>query len=396
VFFIKFKIMKSKKVISLFLGSLIVLFSLNVGVATAAEFRFAKEGQNININEGETVENLYTAGNIISINGEVKKDLYTAGNVITLESDVENNFAGVGGNITISGNVGNNVHIAGGTVIVQGEVAGDLFVAGGNVLLTNTATVGGDLVVGGGTVDIEGQVAGNVYVGGGKVSINSKIGGETKIMADSLKIGGSAEIAKGLKYTSPEKAEISEDAKILGKIDFNQRDTSKSRESSVAGGAFGVLVTLLVLNIATCIIVGFVLVYFFNRFLKNVTGEGLNNVWRSMGVGFAVVFLVPFLVVFFAISIIGLYLAGLLLLLYILLLTISFIIASIILGSLVLKVLKKKEEYEIGWQEVVVGVILMKIISFIPFVGWLFWAVFVLIAIGAVSKLVHGSVMKNK
>ncbi len=388
--------MKSKKIVFAFLGSLIVLFSLSVVFARAAEFRVAKEGQNINVSKDESVKNLYTAGNIVSIDGEVKNDLYTAGNVITIESDVENNFAGAGGTITIKGDVGNNVHVAGGTVIVQGEIAEDLFIAGGNVLLAKTATVKGDLIVGGGTVDIEGPVVGNVSIGGGKVTINNKMEGQVKIMVDSLTIGETAEIAKDIKYTSPKKAQIHKDAKILGKVDFNQREINKVDKSSVASGIFGALVTLLLFDIITCVVVGLALVYIFNKLVKSVVIESLKNVWGNMGVGFAVLFLAPIIGIILAITVVGLYLAGLFFLLYALLLTLSLIIASIVLGSLLLKILKKEKDYEVGWQEVVVGVVVMKIVWFIPLIGWLLCAVFTLVSIGAVSRLAYGSIKKNK
>ncbi len=386
--------MKSKKIVFLFL-SMIVLFSLSTLFALAAEFRFAPEGQNVNVNKNETVKNLYTAGNVISIDGEIQSDLYTAGNVITVESNVENNFSGVGGTIIIKGDVGNNVHIAGGTVIVQGEIMEDLFVVGGNVLIGKSAKVEGDLVVAGGMVDIEGPIKGSVFIGGGDVNINNKIGGQVKITADILKIGEFAEIEKNIKYTSSKKAEIHRDAKISGTINFNQKAIKTIDKSSVVSGFFAILATFLLLKIATGIVVGLALVYFFKNIIKSIVKKGLNNVGANVGMGIAVLFLTPVVGVILIISIVGVYLAGLISILYVLLIMLSSAIANIVFGSLLLKVLKKKEEYSVGWQEVIFGVIVLKIVWFIPFVGWLLYAVFMLISMGAISSLIYKSFVKK-
>lgn len=384
--------MKLKKVIPLTLG-LIVLFSVSISAVIAAEFRFAtKEDQNININEGELVKNLYTAGNIVSINSKVQKDLYAAGNAITVENNVEHNFSGAGGTIVINGDVGNNVHVVAGTVIIKGNIKEDLFVAGGNILIEKSSTIEGDVVVGGGTIDIEGPIAGNVLIGGDDVVINSKISGSINITADRVKIGEFAEIEKNIKYTSPKKADINKNAKILGVVDFNQKSINDRDKFYETKMFFGILSVWFLLKIITSIVVGLVLVYFFNRIIKTIVNEGLNNSWGSLGAGFAGLFLTPIVGIILAITVIGLYLAGLIAILYILLIALSSIISNIIFGSWLIKTLKKKEDYLVGWQEVVVGVVVLKIVWFVPFIGWLPCFIFMLISMGAIIRLNYRSI----
>jgi hypothetical protein len=394
-FYIKLKSMKSKKIIFLTLG-LILLFIFNCTAVSAAEFKFISEEKSVNVGAGEIIKNLYTAGNIISINGEIKKDLYAAGNVITVGGSVEDNLCSIGGTVIVKGDVGGNVHTAAGSVVIEGNIAEDLFIAGGNILIASSATIGGDLVIGGGVVDIEGPIMGNVLIGGGEVNINSKISGFVEITADNLMLGEFAVLENDLKYSAPKEAVIHKDAKILGTVDFNKGAVKGADKSYAAKVLFGILSTLFLIKVVTSILVGLVLIYFFRRTIKSVVRESFNNKWGSLGKGFAVMFLTPIAGLILAITVIGLYLAGLLALAYILLIMLSSVLASIAFGSWFVKVFKKKKDYSVGWIEVVVGVIILKIICYIPFVGWLvcFW--FMLISLGSLSGLLYKEIKKNK
>lgn len=387
--------MKSKKVIFSTLA-LILLFVFNFTAVSAAEFKFVTEDKNITVDAGEVVKNLYTAGNIISINGEVQKDLYAAGNVITVGNNVEDNVCAFGGTVIIKGDVGGNVHSAAGSIIVEGNIAEDLFVVGGSILISKSATIGGDLVIGGGTVEIEGPVVGKVLIGGGDVTINSKIGGLVKITADKVNIGEFAEIEKDMKYTSPREAKIHDDAKILGKIDFDKRAVKDADKSYAAKVLFSILSAFFLLKLVTYIAVGLVLVHFLKRMMKAIVMESLANPWGSLGRGLAALFLTPIVGIILAISVIGLYLAGLLTIIYVLLIMVSSIMANIVFGSWFLKIFKKKKEYRVGWQEVVVGVVVLQIVWFVPVVGWLICLGFVLISLGALSRLIRKEVIRSR
>ncbi len=385
--------MKIKR--NLFITLVLVLFvGLNISIATAAEFKVSGERGNVTIGSEETIKNLYTAGNIISIDGEVQKDLYAAGNIVTVGGNVEDNVLAAGGTVIIKRAVGGNVHAAGGSVVIEGNIAEDLFIGGGNILISKSASIGGDLVVGGGTVDIQGPVTGKVLIGGGEVTLNSKISGLTNIKAEKITIGESAEIESNLKYTSPKEANIHDNAKIMGAVDFDQRAV-KGKGAPSFKTVFGVLTGLFLLKTLIFILTGLVLIYFFRTLIKTVVRDGMSNTWSSLGVGFAVLFLTPIAGIILAITMVGLYLAGLLAVAYVLLLMLSSVIASITFGSWLIKTIKKRNTYSVRWQEVVVGVITLNIIAIIPIIGWLVGCAFMLISLGAMSRLIHRSIQKK-
>ena len=387
--------MKFKKTIYFVIG-IILVGSFCLSSAMAAEFRADKKWGNITLDKGEKVKNLYTAGNMVSIDGDIEKSLYVGGNVITVNGNVENNVCAGGSTVVIRGNVGDSVHVGGGNILIEGKIEEDLFIGGGNITISKSASVGGDLIIGGGTVDIQGSVTGNVLLGGGQVIINSKIGGQVKARVDELKLGPQAEIAKNLVYRSPKEASIDENAKILGEIDFEKIEVKKFGAFKSKGMLFGILTLGFLIKILMGIAVGLVLVYIFRNMIERAIKESLAHFWANLGQGFAALILTPIAAIIILITVIGAWLAGLIGIAYILMVFLSLALANIAFGSWLIKVVKKRERYLVNWQAVVLGVIVLKIIVLIPFVGWLVGLVFMLISLGALYRMVYQSVVLKK
>jgi len=387
--------MKIAKIVCLILGLVLVsgLFAFN---ALAAEFRFNKKIGNVVIEGSEKVKNLYTAGNIISINGDIEKSLYAGGNIITISGDVEGNICVGGNTIVIRGTVGDSVHAGGGNVLIEGEIKEDLFVGGGNITIAESASIGGDLIIGGGTIDIQGPVVGDILLGGGQVMINSKIGGNIEAKVEELILGSQAEIVGNLKYTSPKEADIEEGAAILGEIDYEKKTIKKIGWPKSPGVLFGILTLTFLVKLLAMIAVGLVLIYLFRNMTQQVVKEGLTNFWSSLGRGFAALILTPIAAIILAITVIGIWLAGLVGIAYALIVFLASGLASVVFGSWLIKVIKKRKEYKINWQAVVIGVIILKIIVLIPFVGWLVGLIFMLISLGALYRMTFQGLVSRK
>jgi len=362
---------------------------------SAAEFRFMKEGGNITVSQDETVKNLYTAGNMVSIDSNVEKSLYIAGNIITINGNVENNIFTVGNTVVIRGNVGDSVHLGASGVVIEGDINGDLFMGGGNIIISKSASIGGDVIVGGGTVDIQGPVAGNVRLGGGQATINNKIGGDVNAKVDKITFGSQAEISGKVLYESTKEATIEEGALLLGGIEFNEIKVKKVDKENAMGLFFLIFSLGFLIKLLGVIVVGLVLIYFLKDFIGKIVNDGLNNFWANIGRGFAILILTPITCFLLLITIIGIWLAGLIWTAYVLALILALALASIILGSWLMKVLKKESEYKIDWKAVVLGAIALRLFVLIPFIGWFIGLVFMLIGLGVISKLIYQGVIKK-
>jgi len=387
--------MKFKKTIYFVIG-IVLVGSFCLSSVMAAEFRADKKWGNIFLDKDEKVKNLYTVGNMVSIDSDIEKSLYVGGNVITVNGDIENNLCVGGSTIVIRGDVGDSVHAGGANILIESKIEEDLFIGGGNITISKSASIGGDLIIGGGTVDIQGSVAGNVLLGGGQVVINSKIGGQVDARVDELKLGPQAEITGKLVYKSPKEAFIDEGAKIFGGIDFTELKIKKVSWSKSKGMLFGILTLGFLIKLLMMIAAGLVLVYIFRNMIKWAIKESLSHFWVNLGRGFAALILTPIAAIIILITVIGAWLAGLISLAYILMIFLSLTLANIVFGSWLIKVVKKRDKYLVNWQAVVLGVIVLNIISLIPFVGWLVVFTFMLISLGALYRMVYQNVVLKK
>jgi len=387
--------MNFKKTIYLIIG-LVLIGSFCFSVVIAADFRIDKKGGNITIDKDEKVKNLYTGGNMISINGDIEKSLYVGGNIISINGNVEGSINAGGSTIVIRGNVGDSVHAGGGNILIEGIIEEDLFIGGGNITISKSASIGGDLIIGGGTVDIQGPVVGDVKLGGGQVTINSKIGGQVNAKVDELTLGPQAEIVKDLIYTSPKEASIDENAKILGTVDYEKVEIKKLSIFKSKGLLFGILTLGFLIKVLMGIVAGLVLIYLFGKMIKRTVKESLANFWANLGKGFAALILTPIAAIIILVTIIGAPLAGLIGTGYVLIISLSSILASITFGSWLIKVIKKRDEYLVNWQAVVLGVIVLKIVVLIPYIGWLVGLVFMLVGLGVIYRMVYQNIALNK
>ena len=143
------------------------------------------------------------------------------------------------------------------------------------------------------------------------------------------------------------------------------------------------------LKLLAAIAAGLIFVYLLKRFTGEVIRGSLRKFWLNLGIGFGALILTPVACILLAISVIGLWVAGILGVLYVLLLILSSVFASIIFGTWLIKVLTKRQEYIIDWKAVVVGVILIKLLALIPFIGWIPALIFFLIGLGALVQWLY-------
>lgn len=387
--------MRFKKGIPLVLAGLLLFFSMTS--VMAAEFRVpAEDSGSISISSGQKTRNLYTAGNTVSIDANVEKDLFVAGNVVTISGDIEDDLWAAGNTVIIRGNVGGSAHVVGSNIVVDGEIKEDLFIGGASLTLSSSASIGEDLIIGGGTMNIESPVKGDVYLGGGQAIVNSKISGEIKAEVDELRLGSQAEITKTLTYHSSKEAKIEQGAEVLGEMKFSKKTSQEGRAVKTFSGFFGILTLAFFIKLLAAIVVGLALVYLFRGISEPVVQKSLARFWPSLGLGFAALILTPIACLLFLVTVIGSWLACLGLLAYALMICFSLALAGVACGAWLMKILKKRSGYKIDWQAVVLGVLALKIVGFVPYIGWLAGFVFMLIALGASYKLLYQTVVRGR
>lgn len=172
------------------------------------------------IREGDVVsEDLYVAGNSITIAGRVEGDvLAVAFGEIRIDGVVTGSVTALSSSLVVSGAVGGSVRAAAGDVEVTGEVGGDVFTAGVGVHSAPEARIGRDLLVWAWTADLAGRIARDLEGQQRDTTIDALVGRDVEVTVSSLTVGPVTEVSGDLSYRSESEAEISEGAVVEGTL----------------------------------------------------------------------------------------------------------------------------------------------------------------------------------
>jgi hypothetical protein len=362
-----------KKILALLILFLLLLPSLSL----AAEFK------DTNLPKDETVSgDLYLANSDVTSAGNVNGDLVIAGGNVIVDGKVDKELLVAGGTVIIRGTIGSTIRAAAGNIIMEGECFGDFVVTGGQVDITSKAKIHRDLVVFAGMVNVLGSVEGKTNIQGGQILLNGSLSGDVKVNAGSLVIGKNTHIPGSLSYEASAPAQIDNGSK-LGKVDYKQ--TEKPKYSITQTFSLG-----WILSLFGAIILALLLVYIFPQKSKQVVEKTAQKFWKSLGLGFLILVIVPLAAFVLMITMIGFLTAVIVILAYIALLIVASVYSGVILGGWLWKLINKNKDYELGWASVLIGVVLLRLITLIPFIGWLFGFVLLLLAIGGLTYFDFG------
>jgi hypothetical protein len=378
----------------------LVFLTLALNVIPAFAYRI-EYGSNVTISQ-PVHEDLYITGGTVTINAPVYGDLIIGGGTIFINDTVTNDILLAGGNTTFNGYVGDDLRCVGGTSRIQKNVLGDVVVAGGEVFIIKGATVGG-LAISGGNVTVDGDVngevhsvAGNLFLNGnmanrvdcrgGKITVNGNIIGPAVLAADAINIGQNASFRNSVRYWNRE-----------GSLDFNQAlkgGTAVYDPSlKINGnrwyylGAASLLGLLWYMGMA--LLMTFVIQYLFAAIMKNAVVDARPHLLKSLGIGFLYFVAVPIAVVVGFITLIGIPVALLVLFAYIILLLLATVITAVTIANWL------NYQRSFNWSNnrlalAAFGIfILLKLLTSIPFIGWLILFLLICSAFGTIIRNIH-------
>lgn len=353
----------------------------------AADIKTSKDGAGkAEVTSEETFRNLFIADSAVSVKAkEIKKDLFAAGQTVDIDSQVEHNVFAAGNGVTVKGTIGGNIFAAGNTLSISGKIDGDVFLAGAMVVFEKDAELTGNIYSVGGDLKIFGKVMGDVSASGGTVTLGGTITGKTNVNAGtSLTVTKSA-VIENLIYSAPKEATIDSGA-VITKKEFTLIKPSEEK-------GFGKeqhrrkLPFFSVVSILGSLALAFLLVYLFRKPSHMVLEESFKNFGSSIGIGFAVFVATPLALIIIAITLIGCKIALLFGLFYLLFLVLGSAFGGLLLGSWIVKMLKKDSSVPMDWITVLIGVSLLTLITWIPYVGWFIKFALLITGLGSICKL---------
>lgn len=387
----QFKAMKQR----IFLTWMLALLSTLPAFALHFE-----SGDNIRISQPVN-EDIYVFGGSIYVDAPVHGDIWCAGGTITINDTVTGDIVVAGGNIYLRGTVLDDVRAAGGSLILSGNIGGDLLITGGTVsvepntdimgdvaLSGGTATLGntirGNLKAAGGTVFLNGTVEKNFEFNGGDLNLNGTVGGTSVLIAKRIVVGENAALRGNVRYWTHD-----------GEVNFGdalREGATASFDSSLQKKFerpdYKFLGFASFLAVVWYLIAAFILIWLgqwlFHKTFRDAAGTAQAEPVRSLGYGFLYFAVVPVAVAFMFVSVVGIPVGLIVLLFYVLFLTLANIITALVGAHWI----DRRKGYNWRPLQLVFAalglLVLLKLLGFIPFLGWIVKIAAVLIVFGAI------------
>ncbi|MDD5623104.1 MAG: polymer-forming cytoskeletal protein [Candidatus Peribacteraceae bacterium] len=347
-------------------------------------------------------DNAYLAGSNVTIDEPVSGDLLVAGGEVTVNAGVKQDILAGAGNLYIENDVGGDLRIAGGQVRVHSTVHGDLVVVGGTIDIREGTVVEGDLLVAGGDIRIAGTVNGTTYARGGnvlfsgitkgktdlragEVTVNGSVDGPAVLAGKKIALGPQAKLMSGVRYWLP-KAQPLSGKQIQGEIMYDPSLTNANLESVSEAGKTGFVAAvagisiIVVLSAALTILL---LLLLSKTFFPDAARSLLRHPWSNLLYGFLYFAATPVAALLFLISIIGAPIGLLIIMTYAFTIVFAKPLTAVLLAQAIALYYKKSWGKPVLFCIALALYLVLKIVSFVPLVGWLLCAAAVLFAFGA-------------
>jgi cytoskeletal protein CcmA (bactofilin family) len=373
--------LSSSRIISIFF----IIAILTLCITTPLLAFDARSENAVTILDGETVnDDLYLGANSINVAGIVNGDIWALSRSLSIDGTVNGSVVAAAQTVSITGNIDSSIRIAGEGITISGTIDGDMIVAGNDITVLNTAHIQGDLLFAAGVINIDGIVDGNIKGSANEALISNAVGGDVNLAVNSLSILSTADINGNLTYKSENNAFIQPGAKISG---ITSHILPEAEEKQSESFPFSLLssVQAKFIGFLMALITGLILIMVIPRTVSHVAESLREKPGASIGWGALLLFITPIAAIIICITIIGLPVGLITLALWVILIYLAQIPVSLLLGKLILQrfiVIKESKGVMIGC--LALGLLILKLIAIIPYIGFLVGLVVTLFGMGTV------------
>lgn len=360
--------------IRLYLMIPVLLFSFGVSVLWAQE-----AGETV-ILRGIIEEDLYAAGRVVDIQAEVYGDAVVAGQDVSIDQFVQGDVIAAGEIVDIRATVADDVRAAGRRVTIAGAVADHIVAAGETVRVLSSSTIGGKAWFAGRRIDVTGNIGRELKAIGRHISVAGEVGGDAELFAEQIEILPGAHIRGQLIFSSPNKPQVHDDARIDGEI------IERPMPSVVETGTEDQAGVALVFGISL-MVAGLVYFLVFPQFSVAAARTIGSDPWKSLALGLALLVTVPFVIFLLLITVVGHLVALVLLATYLVFLLAGFLSAVIYVADRGLHLIGKREPISKGLCSagIIITIIVLTILQLIPILGGLISFLLLLLGLGALN-----------
>ncbi|NJM70717.1 MAG: hypothetical protein HC862_11075 [Scytonema sp. RU_4_4] len=222
---------------------ILVLASLLLGFSPAWSSNSMAQKQ-VTISANQVIDDdLYLAGETLTIDGTVKGDAVLAGKQITINGTIDGDLIAAGQTVVINGAVNDDVRVAGQVLTLdsKAKVKDDLIAAGASLENKAGSSIGGDVNFFGAQALLAGTVSQNVLGAMNSLELRGSVGRNMRVVAvgdpdplqapfipkpavvipqipQGLTLTDTAQIGGKLTYQSTQNAQINQKAQVAGGV----------------------------------------------------------------------------------------------------------------------------------------------------------------------------------
>jgi len=336
----------------------------------------------VTIPTNETVDDtLLAVGNIVRIDGVVDGDLLAFGATVEVRGTVKGDLVSFAQRTVVSGTVEGSIYDFSKSLDLDGQLDHSLYGLVQSLRVDNRGRVREGIVVGAGEASLEGEVKRSVTMFAGNADVSGSIGRELTMSGDNLTLTDAARIGGNLsaRVHRLTNVHIADGATIGGKRDI-QVPVRKSRFTRPRFYFHQAL------WVAAAMLVGWLGLVLFPGFFQAST-QAVDFGLRSLGLGVGILAGMPIAIVVAAITLVGIPVSLMLLAVYLAAIYLAKIWVGAFLGRMLLKPAgTTKSDWLLG---LLVGLSVLTVVGFIPYLGGLVHLVVVCLGLGALAWQLH-------
>jgi len=352
-----------------------LIFTLVLSLG-AADYR---AGDTITIREGDTLDtDLFSGCRILDIHGIVDGDVFSGCERMTVEGYVTDDVLTGCRVLTVTGTVGDNVIGFARTIIIDGEVFGDVIAFGGELRITERAKIHGNVYTGVGDLRFEGGSIGGFLRGGaGDANLQGHVGGDVDLEVGDIYFGPDYFAKKGTRLKTHKPIE-----------DYEIKYLPKDLEVEVAHKEMFFATAFFFWSLLSFLIAGMVIVALFKNFSKDYLTFAKSQVGKNIGYGVLLFLLTPLAIVILAVLILTIPISLIILAGYLVLVYLSMAFSALFIGDYIMSFFRKELTNSGLFLSMLIGVILVTVLIYIPFIGGLFGFIIVCFGMGSLVNYI--------
>ncbi len=288
------------------LGAVVVIVLasfIGINIAAAQSFH---SGDTVSIKQDTPIDaTVYAAGNNVFIDSDVNGDVICAGQNVKVNGTIHGDVICAGQTVTVAGRVDGDLRLAGQTINISARVGTNASLIGQTIALEPAGAINGDVAALGNDVTLGGRVGRDVAVNSARLLIANTVGRNVSAQVNTLDLSSGSRVEGNITYTSNNTLNQASGAEVNGEITKKTPTSSQPNSGDVTGFVLGLFIYWLL----ALLIIALALALLFPRALHTVTDRAFPHPWWALMIGFVVAVALPFILLFLAITFVGLPLA---------------------------------------------------------------------------------------